>query len=171
MAAQEDAARNLSPQCFYSTPESLLVTFRTNSRRRSVWPQLTKQQLAAENCESGFAEAIRDCDEQRRVAVRSGTVREDYAVPWRTCGDVKIAANGNFARLHILERPAVGFHHRLCRGSTRTPVSSHKGESGERRLSLIAEAIAKVEPADGRQRRVLNSLLIAKPFEAFVDVR
>jgi len=81
MATQEDAARKLSPECFHSTPKSSLVTLRTTSRRRSVWPQLTERQITTENCKSGFAETIRDRDEQRRVAVRPSAVREDDAIP------------------------------------------------------------------------------------------
>jgi len=59
MAAQEDATWNLSPDCFHRATQPLLVTFGAAARRRSVRPQLSEQQIAAENGQPGFAESRR----------------------------------------------------------------------------------------------------------------
>jgi hypothetical protein len=85
MTAQEDPAWNLLPHQFHRTPQAFLVAFRTALLRRTVRPQLTEWQIAAENHESGHATGIRECHEEWRLAVRPGTVGKDEAVTRRIC--------------------------------------------------------------------------------------
>lgn len=67
--------------------------------------QLAKGQIAAEHRDSLLSECVGQRDQQRRVAVGSGAVREDEAVGRSLCGNVQESADGNFSRRRILERP------------------------------------------------------------------
>lgn len=79
MAAQEDAAWSLLSEGFHRAMQALLVTLSTARLRRSVGPQLAERQIAAKYREPGSTAGIRDCHEERRLAVRSSTVGKDKA--------------------------------------------------------------------------------------------
>ena len=96
MAAQEEPAWNLLPQCFHRAPQALLVAFSTAPLRWPVRPQLTERQIATENREPGCTANVRNCHEERRLAVCPGAVRKDKTVIRRIGRNVKIASNGYF---------------------------------------------------------------------------
>jgi hypothetical protein len=70
-------------------PESSLVLVRAAAWRRPVGMQLTKWQVTPKNGQSGFAERRRQRNEQCRLAVRPGPVREDQRIAGRICWNVE----------------------------------------------------------------------------------
>jgi hypothetical protein len=99
MAAQKKAAWSLPTHGRNGGAEALLVAFRTATRWWPVRTQLTKGKIAAEDRHSDGAECIRQCDERRRVAVRSRSVCQDEAVATGSRRRVQIAADGHSIRI------------------------------------------------------------------------
>lgn len=95
MSAEEDAvAGKLALEHFDGGAQALLVAFGAAARRRSVGAQLPERQITAEHGDAGFGERVCESDEQRRLAVRAGAVREDERVVRGVRGSVEVAANG-----------------------------------------------------------------------------
>jgi hypothetical protein len=58
-----------------------------------MWTQLTKREITTEHGESGLTKRIGEGDEERRLAIRAGSVGKDKGIARGTCGKVKKAAN------------------------------------------------------------------------------
>ena len=99
MAAQKKAVPSLPAHGRNGRAETLLVAFRTATRRWPVRTQLAEGKIAAEDSQPNGAERIGQCDEKRRVAVRSRPVRQDEAVAAGSGRHVQIAADGHSIRI------------------------------------------------------------------------
>ena len=103
MAAEEDAARSLPAHGRNRRSESLLVALRAAALRRPVRARLAEGKVAAQDSPSRRAESVRQGDEERGVAVRSGAVGQDEAIPGGSGREMQEAANGHFVRRSVHE--------------------------------------------------------------------
>jgi hypothetical protein len=99
MAAQTKAAWSVPTHGRNGRAETPLVAFRTATRWWPVRTRLAEGKIAAEDRHSLSAECICQCDEKRRVAVRSRSVRQDEAVASGSRRRVQIAADGHPIRI------------------------------------------------------------------------
>jgi hypothetical protein len=88
----------LAPQGRDGRFESLLIAFRAAALWRPVRARLAKGQFTAQNGPSGVAERACECDQERRVAVRSGAMGEDEGIAGRIGREMKEAAHRRFIR-------------------------------------------------------------------------
>jgi hypothetical protein len=65
-------------------------------------PQLPEGEIAAQDGNPRGAERIRQCHEKRRVAIRSGAVRQDEAIAAGTVRAVQEPVNGDFIREYLI---------------------------------------------------------------------
>jgi hypothetical protein len=61
-----------------------------------VRARLPESKIAAQHCDACVAKGLGESDEQRRVGVRAGSVRQDQAVAAGVGGAMQVALNGSF---------------------------------------------------------------------------
>ena len=81
MSTEEDAAANVLAHPFDGAFESQLIAF-GGMYRRTMRTRLSKRQVAAQHGDSSIAQCSCHTDEQRRLAIRAGTVCEHQSVSW-----------------------------------------------------------------------------------------
>jgi hypothetical protein len=73
--------------------------------------RLAEREVAAEDVQAGFAEGGRQTDEKCRLAVSSGTVGKDEAIPGGACWYVEETTNRRLSGV-VTERRYVRLAHR-----------------------------------------------------------
>jgi hypothetical protein len=81
MTAEEDPARSQPSHRGNGRTQSFLIAFRIAAGRWSMRPELSEGEIAAKHRHSRATERVSQRYQQRRLAIRSGTVRQNQVVP------------------------------------------------------------------------------------------
>src|SRR5215813_10198485 len=96
MTAEQHAAWDLFFHERHCSPKSLLIAFRASSWRWTMWSRLPERKIAAENRRSCFTECFRQRNEERSIAIGSGSMRQYQRTFTRTGWVMQHASNRHF---------------------------------------------------------------------------